>query len=1131
MKFTFSLSALTVAILTALTLTNVVYGAAKTEYGYETLGAWGSANYTNLRIHGNYAFCAGAGSGLDIIDISSPTTPRLAGQFHISENIRDIAIHDRCVYMVMETPGLVALDISTISSPALIRRYNTFSNYYSTLTVYENLLYVADRWNGLDILDLTNPGDIREVASFKDRPARGMVISRQKVFACEPGRLAIYSLTNPRNPVLEAAYAVEGESAGISLSGHRLALMTLRPDPNSSGEEYLSSFYFFDIANPSRPVKLSLWHASEYIPRFILSGHLLCAASPYKRLSVFDVSRPDKIRILNSLEDHIPVMDIQLRDGLIYVANDYYGLRIVSAVNPSHLKPLADFDQSGNIRGLALEGQRAYLTGDKMGVQILDISDPRNPAPIGGYYANYFGDIRVKNGFIYLISEDSQIITLDARLPKSTFFVSKVADPNMAGFTSLELYGNYLMAVGFEKVVFFDLSHHPGVPALTATYPSQTWIYSIYTAGNRLFLNTLTGFEAVNITDPRNPVRIGMHTERGPKIIAGAASGGESIYWLKGNNELTFYSTSHFPQLVQTGRYRNLGSFMYWLTSYDDRLYCAENDNRFFVWDYSLPNALVSQGSGQITDGMGVRVVLAQPRKSGDLLVFPSRGRVHIVREKPILQSQPKLTTDKARIRVAIAENTLTIEPQVILVANSGAGDLKWSVRADENAARFTKITPSSGVNSGKIVVTGQIKREGLLGSEGYLFIEAPGAINSPLKIPVELELRFEKNNPIGKFEFPANDARVSGEVVFSGWALDDTGIDRVVIYREQGHELVRVANAVRVEGARPDLELLHQLYPERAKAGWGYTLPTFLPPFSDGVFTFHVIAYDHFGHEKNLGTRRITIANSEEKKPFGTFDAPGQGMILSGSRNMNTGWVLAPPGAVIPRSGATLKAWVDGIYVGKVNYSSRRKDIETLFPEYENSDAAGGRFSLDVQNLVNGFHTINWTATDDMGNTGIIGSRYFAVQNPLTPDLKKTGDAQSAQEPQNTALLDAEWLNASPDNSPALFKTGYTDSPALPLSANADGEITVFLQTPGRLEIDLLLSGDPKTWRAGLLVNGTLRPLPIGATLDRKNGRFCWQPGPGFVGDYSFVFVSKPTAPGAQKTKKTIRARLMPRC
>jgi hypothetical protein len=42
----------------------------------------------------------------------------------------------------------------------------------------------------------------------------------------------------------------------------------------------------------------------------------------------------------------------------------------------------------------------------------------------------------------------------------------------------------------------------------------------------------------------------------------------------------------------------------------------------------------------------------------------------------------------------------------------------------------------------------------------------------------------------------------------------------------------------------------------------------------------------------------------------------------------------------------------------------------------------------------------------------------------------------------------------------------------------------------------------------AVLLAAGERRPLPAGSALDPETGLFTWQPGPGVVGAYDFVFV-----------------------
>ncbi len=55
-----------------------------------------------------------------------------------------------------------------------------------------------------------------------------------------------------------------------------------------------------------------------------------------------------------------------------------------------------------------------------------------------------------------------------------------------------------------------------------------------------------------------------------------------------------------------------------------------------------------------------------------------------------------------------------------------------------------------------------------------------------------------------------------------------------------------------------------------------------------------------------------------------------------------------------------------------------------------------------------------------------------------------------------------------------------------------------------------------------------TVSPLPIGSTLDRSKGIFYWQPGPGFIGEYAFVFIE--TTGSGWRSKKNILIKIVPR-
>ncbi len=59
-------------------------------------------------------------------------------------------------------------------------------------------------------------------------------------------------------------------------------------------------------------------------------------------------------------------------------------------------------------------------------------------------------------------------------------------------------------------------------------------------------------------------------------------------------------------------------------------------------------------------------------------------------------------------------------------------------------------------------------------------------------------------------------------------------------------------------------------------------------------------------------------------------------------------------------------------------------------------------------------------------------------------------------------------------------------------------------------------------TYEGYLVVDGKMRPLPIGSSLDKGRGVFAWEPGAGFVGKYEFVFLR--TLPGGGRTKIPVR-------
>lgn len=380
---------------------------------------------------------------------------------------------------------------------------------------------------------------------------------------------------------------------------------------------------------------------------------------------------------------------------------------------------------------------------------------------------------------------------------------------------------------------------------------------------------------------------------------------------------------------------------------------------------------------------------------------------------------------------------------------------------------------------------------------------------------------------PFGNFETPADGSNVRSSIAVTGWALDDTAVQNVKIYRAADSGLAYIGDATFVEGARPDIEQQFPGYPYNDKAGWGYMLLTnFLPNSGNGTFTLHAIAADSSGQEVTLGTKTITCDNANAVKPFGAIDTPGPGGTASGSDFRNVGWALTPMPNQIPDDGSTINVYVNGVYLGHPVYDVYREDIASLFPGYANSNGAAAYFYLDTTVYDNGVHTIYWTAEDSAGNSDGIGSRYFTVQNTPGDRERMTEGRGTKDEGRRTrdeergtkdeeGRRDEKLLFEIPVNptEPASVIKGFNrNSEPQKIYPDETGNITIEIRELERIEIRLAPSVSPVPWEGYLILGNQLKALPVGSTLDKDGGIFYWQPGAGFVGNYALIFANRET-------------------
>jgi len=474
------------------------------------------------------------------------------------------------------------------------------------------------------------------------------------------------------------------------------------------------------------------------------------------------------------------------------------------------------------------------------------------------------------------------------------------------------------------------------------------------------------------------------------------------------------------------------------------------------------------------------------------------------------------------------ATSALKTSDQKFIISNSGSRTLDWSITDD---AAWLSCSSDSGSDEAEITVS--VNQAGLAPNtyNATITVSSTNATNSPQTLNVTLVVKpaSQVSNPAGSFDTPANGTTgITGAIAVTGWALDDIEVTKVEIKRDfvtgepegaKGSDgLVYIGDALFVEEARPDVEQAFPNSPLNYRAGWGYMLLTYgLPGQGNGSYKLHAFASDKDGHRIGLGSKTIQVDNAHATKPFGTIDTPNQGGTISGTYT-NFGWALTPQPNSIPTDGSTISVYVDGVLLGHPLYNQYRADIATSFPGYANSNGAVGVYDIDTTKYSNRVHTIGWLVTDNNGNADGIGSRFFTVFNASSPN-----SAQAAVNAQGMrTALSAEEIRRLPARSSSVqFRRGISPAETWQLGRmNREGTNSIQIHEVDRVEVQVGQSGNLQGF---MVVGKDLRPLPFGSTLDGRSGTFYWLPGPGFKGDFNFIFLGEDADGKPVKTALTV--------
>ncbi len=194
-----------------------------------------------VEVVGNTAYVADGTKGLQIIDITTPSSPSLISTFGPLGLTMKVQVVGTKAYVAALNNGLQILDISSLSSPILIGTYDT-PDRARHVQVVGTTAYVADGASGLQIINVASPSSPSRIG-FYDTPGEAMevqVVGTAAFVADSTSSLQVIDVSSPTNPTLFWTYIaatssvpspvdavhVVGTTAYLAISNGELRILT-----------------------------------------------------------------------------------------------------------------------------------------------------------------------------------------------------------------------------------------------------------------------------------------------------------------------------------------------------------------------------------------------------------------------------------------------------------------------------------------------------------------------------------------------------------------------------------------------------------------------------------------------------------------------------------------------------------------------------------------------------------------------------------------------------------------------------------------------------------------------------------------------------------------------------------------
>lgn len=416
----------------------------------------------SIAIEGTYAYIADGESGLRIVDISEPTSPKELASYGQKYAWATVGPSHR-LYASTYGSGPAGIDTLALDDPLVpVKETGTSleaSNTVTRLVVAHGRMYGIVIGKGIIFFqvqetgELVNPGWLPGIQTAQDIGAGDdvvavagptglrmfgvaadplaevghyMSIDRVLNFAVSDGFLLTSdSVTDLRitrrdaptrwPPAVDAG--MRSASAIAMGPGVFFVAYSLLDEPGAAATEH--GIRAATLSETGKLTILGRIRTDSVTTDMVVEGTLLYVVDSNAALRIIDVSQPTQMRELNRIASDNQAWAVVLSGQHAYVAGGEDGLRVIDVSNPSAPRQISQLDTPGQARSIAVEGTYAYIADGEEGLRIIDISDPSAPAEVGAL-EEYKGAIEVlaSRAALFLTSRSATVTVFSLNNPR-----------------------------------------------------------------------------------------------------------------------------------------------------------------------------------------------------------------------------------------------------------------------------------------------------------------------------------------------------------------------------------------------------------------------------------------------------------------------------------------------------------------------------------------------------------------------------------------------------------------------------------------------------------------------------------------------------------------------------------------